>query len=245
MKLILRLLILLLCIFFNASPLYANIRVGTLLFYPPFANSGGGGFDNDLIQKICQRLHETCILVPMDSNQLYPALDNGKIDIAIGLISISSNESSKYTYSLPYLVSKGQFLVSNGNIKSIQDLKGKKVGVIRGKEDNADTFYNYLITNFNGLFEIVQFDDIEDLITSLNGGDIAGAYIHKSAASYWARNSNGELVALDPANTLGEGLAMIALPANAPLIQRINQQLQQMEKDSTFLNLYNTYFGQL
>lgn len=246
MKLSIRLFVLFFCFFLNLSSLYANIRVGTLLFYPPFVSSSGDGFNIDFMQTICRRLQEKCEFIPMDSNRLFLALDKKQIDIAIGVISISQNSSSKYIFSLPYLVSKGQFLISNnGSIQTIQDLNGKSVGVIRGEQDSADEFYRFLITNFNGLFEVKQFDDIEDLITALNEGDIAAAYIHKSAAIYWQRNSNGQLITLGPANVLSEGLTIIALPENTLLIQRINQKIQEMEKDSTFLNLYKTYFGLL
>lgn len=64
----------------------------------------------------------------MDFNKLFPALDNGSIDLAIGGIVISQIRQQKYDFSLPYMLSKGQFLVTqNSNVQTVNDLKGQKV----------------------------------------------------------------------------------------------------------------------
>ncbi|MFA1369849.1 transporter substrate-binding domain-containing protein, partial [Legionella pneumophila] len=42
---------------------------------------------------------------------------------------------------------------------------------------------------------------------------------------------------------IGNGYGILALKNNAPLIMKINKALLQIEKDGTYLEIYNTYFG--
>lgn len=228
---------------FSTSPAYADLKVGTVFFYPPFVMSIGEGFDIELIQTLCQRIQENCQLIPMDFNQLFTALDSGKIDIAIGGITISKDKLAKYIFSLPYMLSKGEFLILKNNpTKSINELQGSKVGIIKGLQDGG-LFYNYLLTHYDGQFQILQYDDMEDLITALNSGEITAAFTHESTTLYWTQNGGDQFKTLGNPMLVGDGIAIMALPNNAPLIQQINQQLQKMEQDNSYLNLYNTYFA--
>ncbi|MDP1603238.1 MAG: transporter substrate-binding domain-containing protein [Legionella sp.] len=219
------------------------VRVGTVLYYPPYVLSMNEGFDIDLIRLLFQRLKLTYNLVPMDFNKLFTALDKGEIDIAIAGILISPDKEKKYIFSLPYMLSKAQFLILNTSpVKSITDLKGKQVGVIQGDESGG-VFYNFLLNNYSGLFNIVKFPTIDSLITSLTNGSIAAAFAHKSTADYWLQNGGNQFKELGSSFLVGEGIAIMSTPANALLIQNINQQLELIEKDDSYINLYTTYFG--
>ncbi|WP_172458244.1 transporter substrate-binding domain-containing protein [Legionella quinlivanii] len=235
---------LLIILFFCCSlPAHAVIKVGTVFFYPPFVLSLNEGFDIELMQSLCQGLKEQCQMIPMDFNKLYTSLDKGQIDLAIGGIAISPLRKNDYIFSLPYMLSKGQFLVLQGSgINSMEDLKGAAVGVIKG-DPKGGVFYNYLESNFGDFFQIQTFDDIEDIITALGNKTIKAAFLHHSTAVYWEQNGGNQFQTFGNIIPIGEGYAIMALPANAALIQRINVLLQGMEKDNAYLNLYKTYFG--
>ncbi|KTC75195.1 arginine-binding periplasmic protein [Legionella birminghamensis] len=235
---------LLIILFFCFSiPAQAVIKVGTVFFYPPFVLSLNEGFDIQLMQSLCQGLKEKCQIIPMDFNKLYTSLDKGQIDLAIGGIAISPQRKNDYIFSLPYMLSRGQFLILKGaKVNSIEDLKGATIGVIKG-DPKGGVFYDYLENNFEDYFQVQTFDDIEDVITALSNNNIKAAFLHHSTALYWEQNGGGQFQTFGKVIPLGEGYAIMALPSNAALIQRINALLQGMEKDNAYLNLYNTYFG--
>lgn len=236
--------ILLLCCFLFPLTGNSNIKVGTLFFDPPFVLSLGEGFDIDLVRLLCKGLNEQCELIPMDFNKLYSALNSGKIDIAIGGISISSDREQNYIFSLPYMICKRQFLVlQSSQIKTMDDLNGTTVGVIEG-DPHGGVSYQYLVSNYQGKFQIKQYDDMEDLVTALSSGAISAAFLHRSSVLYWVQNGGNQFKPLGQVLILGDGIGIMALPKNQPLIQRINDQLQAMEKDNVYLNLYKTYFSQ-
>lgn len=239
-----RILALLVGISFGISPSYAALRVGTVLFYPPFVMSQATGFDIQLMQIICQNLKEQCTLIPMNYNKLFSALDSGEIDIAIGGVTIDSATQAKYIYSIPYMLSKGVFLVAkdNNDIQSVKDLHNTKVGVLRGKQDGG-VFYNFLLVNFPNDFQIIQYDSVGDIIAAINKGDINAAFMHESTALYWESNSGGQFKIVSQPALVGNGIGIVSIPNNMELIQRINQQITQLTKEDIYLDLYTTYFA--
>lgn len=223
-------------------PVNATIKIGTLFFNPPFVLSLNEGFDIDFSRLICKSLQQECVLIPMDFDAFFPALDSGKIDIAIGGISIPTNAQSKYIYSLPYMLCKRQFMIlKDSAINSIEDLDGTTVGSIKGDEKESLS-YNYLSIAYPGKFQVKLYDDIEDLVTALSSKEISAAFMHRSSVNYWIENGGDQFKSLGKVFTLGDGIGIMALPKNQLLIQQINGVLQTLEKDNGYLTLYSTYF---
>ncbi len=235
-------LLLALCLFFSSSG-YTTINVGTLIFKPPFISSPGYGFDIDLVHLLCQRLQEQCNLRPMGMDQLYQNLKDGKIDLAIGGIPISYSLQINFIFSLPYMLSKGQFLVLKKNqINSISELKDQSIGILQNPL-NGGVFYKYLLDRYNGQFKIKLYNDIEDVLADLNNKTISAAFLNRSSVNYWIQQGGQEFKSLGPVYTIGDGIAIMALPKNKQLIARINKLIQDIEKDNTYMKLYNVYFA--
>ncbi|CEK09334.1 transporter substrate-binding domain-containing protein [Legionella hackeliae] len=227
----------------NIFAAHATIRVGTVFLYPPFVISLNEGFDIELIHLLCQKMNTDCQLVPMDFEKLFTALDNGDIDVAIGGIVISKGREKKYIFTLPYMLSRGEFLVSpNSTATSINDLANKTIGVIKGEQDST-VFAGFLNENYPGLFTIQSFDDMEDLITALSSNTIAAAFMHEATAYYWQQNGGGQFHLLGKPMIVGEGISIMSTPSHADLIAQLNQQLLAAEQDGSYLNIFRVYFG--
>lgn len=216
---------------------YATIKVGNPVYRPPFVINQEEGFDIDLMKLLCERLNEDCQYYPMEIDNLYIALNEGKIDLAMGGITISQAREATYIFSLPYMESNGQFVVlKTSECKSIKDLKGKKVGTVRGSE------YEDFLANHYGLeFQLALYEGPVSLIAGLNQGDIDAIFLDSIALNYWRQNSGGLLINLGKPMRVGGGFAIMALPQNAALIESLNQQLLKIEKDGSYINLYNNY----
>lgn len=221
----------------------ATITIGTLMFKPPYVLSPGNGFDIDLAEVLCQRLKEQCTFMPMGMNELYKKLQDGKIDLAMGGIPISYTLKINFIFSLPYMLSKGQFLVlTDDPSTSTDELQGKTVGVLRNVL-NGGVFYGYLLNHYKKLFQIKLYDDIEDVMSDLNSKTISAAFLDRSSVNYWIQEGGGQFKPLGAVHIIGDGIAILALPKNKKLIERINPVLEGIEKDDTYFKLYNTYFA--
>lgn len=223
------------------SSVFAVLKVGTVFLYPPFVLSPNEGFDIEFIHLVCKELNEPCDIRQMDYNQLFSQLSTGGIDVAIGGISIPINPDTNFIYSLPYTLSRGQFLILNGGpIHSPDDLVGRTVGVLKSSLGGG-AFYLYLQDKYANKIQLKTYDDIEDLVTALNSKQIAAVFIHHSTVEYWVQNSSNQFKAMGEPVTIGNGLGIMAIPKNQALIERINEAIRKIEKEDVYLNLYNTY----
>ena len=219
-----------------------HINIGIVFFYPPFVMSPNMGFDSQFIRLICRQLKTNCTIMPMEYHGLFTALDSKKIDIAIGGITIDSAASDNYIYSDPYRESTGEFLILDTNhATSLEALKGQKVGIMRGEQD-GDVYYDYLNKHYNGFFTIVQYDNMEDLITALDSGNIAVAFTHQATANYWQLNGGDRFKILGNVMLVGKGTAIMSTVTNTALMQKINDAIDKIKKESIYKTLFNTYF---
>lgn len=221
---------------------YATINIGTLMFKPPYILSPGNGFDVDLAQLICKRLKEQCKFVPMGMSALYQKLQDGKVELAIGGIPISYDLKIDFIFSLPYLLSEKQFLIlKESPVNSLNDLKGTTVGLLLNKL-NGGVSSEYLVKHYGKLFKIKVYNDIEDIMLDLNEQLISAAFLDYASVNYWIQQGGDQFKSLGPVLRVGNGIAILALPKNQALIDRINGALKDIEKDDSYLKLYKTYF---
>ncbi len=222
---------------------HTAITIGTLIFKPPYIFSPGNGFDIDLAQLLCQRLQEQCNFIPMGMDELYKKLKEGKVDLAMGGIPISYSLKTNFIFSLPYMLSKGQFLVlKSSQINSINGLQGQEVGVLRNPL-NGGLFYEYLTEHYHKLFQMTLYDDIEDVLADLHNKAVSAVFLNRSSVNYWTQEGGDQFKPLGDVHVIGDGVAILALPKNKELIDRINNALRVIEKDNTYIKLYNTYFA--
>lgn len=222
---------------------HAGIKVGTVMFYPPFVTSANQGFDIEFIQLLCQRLQQDCEFVSMDFYQLFTSLKSGEIDIAVGGITTFPSKRG-YIFSLPYLLSQAVFLVNAGSdIKSINDLMGKKIGVMKEKDNGGGVFYDYLMKHYSGEFQIILYNNMEDQITALSEGSIDAAFTHGSTAIYWEQNGSGRFKMLNKPIPIGNGIGIMSVSSNQALINEFNEEIMKLEKTPEYVNLYMSYFG--
>lgn len=224
------------------SCLNAAYKVGIVAFDPPYVYSINEGFDIDLTKIICQRLKIQCILIPMSYNKLFTALDSGDIDFALGAIFIKPN--SGYLFSLPYTIGRGQFMVlKSSSAHTVEDLKGKDIGVIKGNPTGS-AFVDFLNSHYPDLFQIKDYDSINDLVTALNNQSVSAVFMRRSAVQYWTQNNASLFKSLGAINHVGSGIGVMSSLQNTNLIQQINTVLKQMEADGSYLNLYKIYFNE-
>lgn len=236
-------LFLLLTLFSNAYPI--TIKVGILAYNPPFEvlaqNSNKGkiffGFDAAIMKEVCKRIHAECTFENYLFRDLFSQVAAGDIDLAIGAIIITPERREKFLFSLPYKQSRLQYMVlANAPYQEIKDLTGKKLGVYDYSPamDSALQFFNHDI-------QLVRFKSSMDMQYALNEQEVDGIITNASQAKYWVTNDT-DYRALGASFVLGEGYGIMARRGREELIDDINQALLSMEKDGTYLSIYERNF---
>lgn len=229
------------CLFLYIPVLHAEIKIGISYYNPPFVFNTKQGLDIDLMNEICQKTLGQCTFVQLKYADLFSALRNKQIDLAIGALSITDEKLHEFYFSMPYLLNRGQFLIADtNNAKSINDLHGQKVGVFQG-DKNGTLYSGYLQSNYANQFQTIPYDNVNKMIADFQNKALDALFVNEDSALYWVHNSFGKLKLLGPPADLGSGLAIVALPENKKLIQQINMVLEEIENNGDYLRLYRTY----
>lgn len=239
MKLILLVVLCLGNICAHAKPL----QVGVVNFAPPFSSVIGNsnhyyGFCIDLMDELCARIQETCQYKTTELGQKQlEDLRQGIIDITFLTSPVKPTDNTDYIYSLPYLPSRGQFLVlNNSGLNTIDELAGKKIGVFQASE-----LKNTVVAKYTPQKNIHEYTQMPDMLDALSSHQVDALLINASFAKYLVNNIK-RLKPLGQPIEVGMGYGMIALKKNATLINRINKALLQIEADGTYMAIYKKYF---
>ncbi|KTD22495.1 arginine transport system substrate-binding protein [Legionella londiniensis] len=230
-------------LFVSSLAMADPLRIGTLYFYPPFAEQDDekgdfSGFDIDLMKEICKKINRECVFKGMNFVDLFPALDSGKIDLAIGAISITVKRKYKYLFSYPYLANYVQYIALRSSpIESPDQIRGLTVGMLTGTISRK-----ILNAAFGNQITIKPYLSLNDLINDLKNQNIDTALIDAFTADYWIAANDEIFKKIGHEIRVGSGYGIVALQDKQDLIQSVNQAIVDLEKEGTYLKIYESYF---
>ncbi|WP_249310158.1 amino acid ABC transporter substrate-binding protein [Bacillus sp. FJAT-49736] len=229
------------------NTLYQNIdkkgviTIGTEGTYAPFTfhDSTGKltGFDIDIANEVAKRLHLKPKYIETKWDGMIAGLDAKRYDMVANEVAVRPDRLKKYDMSSPYIVSKAVLVVrkDNNDIKSLDDLKGKKVG------QSLDSNYRKIAEDHGATNTVVDgFNQAIDLITSKR----IDATINDSLSYLDLKKRRPDL----PIKQVYEekeatSNAFLFRKGNKDLVDAVNKALSEMKKDGTYLNISKKWFG--
>ena len=143
----------------DAAQQKKELIVGTEPSFAPFEFPDGKdgeitGFDMDLIKAMAKKMgYEKVTIKGMGFDALIPAMNAGNIDVIISGMSITDARKKQVLFTDPYYESGLMVIVKkdNNEIKSFDDLKGKRIGVQLGTTgaQEAEKIEGAKVTNFD------------------------------------------------------------------------------------------------
>lgn len=150
-----------------------TIVVGVSTTTPIFglANEKGEpeGYDPDVARLLAKYLGVKVEFVPVTGANRIPQLLSGRVDVLICLLGITPERALQLWYSMPYAYEAATLVApASVNVKTVDDLKGKRVGVPRGAMQDLMLTP---IAQEKG-FQIQRFDDEATELQALIAGQI-------------------------------------------------------------------------
>jgi polar amino acid transport system substrate-binding protein len=150
-----------------------KIVVGVSTTTPIFglANKDGEpeGYDPDVARLLAKYLGVKVEFVPVTGANRIPLLLGGRVDVLICLFGITPERAQQVWYSMPYAYEAATLVAPAAlNVKTVDDLKGKRVGVPRG------AMQDLMLTPLAQAkgFELQRFDDEATELQALIAGQI-------------------------------------------------------------------------
>lgn len=219
------------------------LEMATSADFPPFEsrNTAGEfeGFDIDLANYIADELGYELKINDMKFDGLIGALQSDRIDMVLSGMSATEDRKKNVDFSTEYNQSGEMFVtLKDSDIKTIEDLEGKKLGVQLGtiQEDGANKIKKDTVD-----FEIKAVDSANVLIQELLSNRIDVAYMDKAVAEGFITEQN--LAGFDDTTSSSPGMA-VAFPKGSELTEKVNEVLKEAEENGKLQELKDKWLSE-
>lgn len=223
------------------------LKMGTSADYAPFEyiDTAKGneiiGFDVDLAKMITKELGYEFEIVDMDFTGLIPALQSGKVDFVLAGMTPTKERKKSVDFSDVYYVSRNMIVSKKGSgIKTVEDLKGKTVGVQTGSIQEGEAQKIAKTVDM----KIESRNRIPELIQEIQAGRFDAAIIEDTVARGYLKTSNGKLEGHTIPTNEQEAGSAIAFPKGSKLRDEFNKVLQEKMKNGEVDKLIKKWFDQ-
>jgi polar amino acid transport system substrate-binding protein len=214
------------------------LTVGSDIPYPPFEQGKPGnytGFDIELIEAIAGKMGRKAEVQDTSFETIFRDVAQGKFEAVISAATITEEREKAVDFSNPYYLSEQAVLVKEGSdVKSLEDLEGKTVGVQQG------TTGQELAKEELGGSEIRPYPEGPDAVTALKNGTVEGVVIDAPVAQNAVEKSGGIEIAEKVPTEETYGIAVGQ--GETELLDEINKALEEVEKDGTYKKIYEKWF---
>ncbi|MFD4671835.1 basic amino acid ABC transporter substrate-binding protein [Lentzea sp. NPDC058450] len=215
----------------------------THLSYKPFQFSEGDktvGFDVDLVDLVAKELNVTQQIfdTPFETITSGTSFNANQCDLAAAGMTITEERKQAIDFSDPYFDASQALLVKKGsNLKTLADLKGKKLGV---QQDTTGEKYGNDNAAANG-YTVVQFEDLPLSETAVRTGAV-DAVINDNGVLYDYAKEFPDTEVTTEFDT-GEQYGIGIKKGNTALAAKVNEVLKKAKEDGRYDTIYEKWFG--
>jgi polar amino acid transport system substrate-binding protein len=209
--------------------------------YPPFNfvddKNHLTGFDVEIGKEIAKRIGITGVPITTAWDGIIAGLLANKYELICGSMAITEKRLKSIDFSAPYYRSGAQLFVKKGSpIKSVADMKGKKLGITLGT-----TYEQWVRKNMTDI-DIRTYKGVPDMVLEVMNGRIDGFISDKIVGALAIKNKG---IGIELAgNLLYEEKMGIALrQGNTPLKAAIDNALLAMKADGTYKDISMKWLG--
>ena len=211
--------------------------------FPPmgFTNEANEivGFDIDVAQEVCNRLGIELVKQPINWDNKEEDLNLGKIDCIWNGMSVNAARAEAMNLSEPYMNNEMIFVVpGNSDVKSMDDLKGKTVGVQTGSTAQE-------ILEAAEIYKDITVTPLEDNVTLLNQMELGfsdAVFLDSVVAYYYITENNKDYYVL-PDNLESEEYAIGFRKGDQALRDKVQETLSAMKADGALGKISEKWFG--
>lgn len=249
-----RLLLLMVAAFIGLIPMVAPATasaegetyvVATDITFAPFefqdASGKFVGIDIDLINEIAANQNFTVTIKPLGFDAALQAVQANQADGVIAGMSITDERKKVFDFSDPYFESGVQMavLATDDDIKSYDDLRGKRVAVKNGTE--GAEFAESIKDKYG--FSTVYFADSASMFDEVRTGNSQAVFEDYPVLQYGIAQGNGFKTVTPKEKGANYGFA-VNKGQNAELLQKFNAGLADLKESGRYDEIIANYLGE-
>ncbi|MDO4976404.1 MAG: transporter substrate-binding domain-containing protein [Eubacteriales bacterium] len=213
------------------------LTMATNAYFPPYEyyeNDQIVGIDAEIAQAVADKLGLELKIEDMEFDSIITAVQTGKADMGLAGMTVTEERLKTINFTESYATGIQSVIVkADGDIKSIDDLTGKKIGVQLSTTGDIYASEDY------GEENVEKYNKGNDAVMALLQGKVDAVIIdNQPALSYVAANEGLEI--LDTAYAEEEYAACISKD-NEELLTAVNAALAQLTEEGTIQEILNKY----
>ena len=198
------------------------------------------GFDIDVAKEVCNRLGVELILQPISWTAKEQELNSYNIDCIWNGMSVNDERKEKMSLSIPYLENSMSFVAKNDSqIVSLENLKGKKIGVQSGSTAEEILQESEI---YNELDEVVSYSENITAFMDLEINQIDCVFLDNVVANYYITSNNKQYKVLEE-SLQDEEYAIGFRKQDTELCDKVNEILVEMKEDGKLAEISTKWFG--
>ncbi|MGF6899692.1 cystine ABC transporter substrate-binding protein [Paraburkholderia sp. GAS348] len=219
-----------------------TLRVGLEGTFPPFNSKAPSGelvgYDVDIAKAVAAKLGVKPEFVTTEWSGIIAGLQANKFDVIVNQVGITDARKQALDFSPPYTYSAAQLIQRKDDtrqFKSLDDLKGKKLGVGLG------TNYMDMAKSVQGI-DVKTYPGAPEYLRDLAAGRLDAALNDRLMLAYLMKNSQ---LPLRTGATVGAGNPS-GIPfrkGNPKFAKAIDDAMSQLQADGTFSKISDKWFG--
>ena len=210
--------------------------------FPPYEYKEGDkivGIDAEVAKLIADKLGLELEIADVDFDSIIPGVQSGKYDMGMAGMTVTDERKEKVNFSDSYAIGVQVVIVKeDSEIKSIDDLEGKKIGAQQGT-----TGYIYASdTPENGGFgeeNVTGYQNGALAVEALKGGKVDCVIIDNEPAKAYVAANEG-LKILDT-EYVTEDYAICFAKENTELQEKVNDALKELIEDGSVKKVVDKY----
>ncbi|WP_186115194.1 cystine ABC transporter substrate-binding protein [Burkholderia gladioli] len=219
-----------------------TLRIGLEGTFPPFNSKAPSGelvgYDVDIAKAVAAKLGLKPEFVTTEWSGIIAGLQAGKFDVIVNQVGVTDKRKEVLDFSPAYTYSAAQLIQRKDdtrNFKSLDDLKGKKLGVGLG------TNYMDMAKSVPGI-DVKTYPGAPEYLRDLAAGRLDAALNDRLMLAYLLKNSQ---LPLRTGATLeaGQPSAIPFKKGNPKFAKAIDDAMTQLEADGTFTKISDKWFS--
>ena len=212
--------------------------------FPPYEYHEGDkivGIDAEIAAAIAEKIGMELEIADVAFDSIIPGVQEGKYDMGMAGMTVTDERLEKVAFSDTY--AKGVQVVivkADGNIKSLDDVNGKKVGVQQGT--TGDIYASSSVEDGGyGEENVTKYENGTLAVEALKAGKVDCVIIDNEPAKAYVKANEG-LAILDT-EYANEDYAICFAKENTELQKKVNDALKALIDDGSVQKIVDKYIN--
>lgn len=220
-----------------------ELLIGTEGTYRPFTyhDEKTGeltGFDVEIAREVAKRLGVEAVFMETQWDAMFAGLDAERFDMVANQVGIRPDRQEKYDFSDPYISSAAVLVAHKDNtaVKGFEDVKG-----LKSAQSLTSNYGDLAKSNGAELVSVEGFNQAIDLLVSKRVDVTFNDSL--TVLDYLKQKPDAPVHIVARADDASQSGLMFR-KGNSELVAAVNEALQAMHEDGTYLEISEKWFGE-